>query len=186
MKFLKYSLTAFLLFALIAFVPSGNNNKRQRAFENKITIHDNQYDCGNSMEYTITDSTIYIDNYAEEGDMNNSKYVPEALLDKKLSKTKMNMLADFMEHFQFDSLQSEYISGVKKPCDSLRQILIEISWGGKKKNIQIEDCYQKDIGMLFDEINMLIPATCPKKPLYNPDLLKFEYAPEQFKCRYHK
>ena len=87
------------------------------------------------MEYTITDSTIYIDNYSEEGEMNDSDYVSEPMLDMKFSVTQRHTLENFMEHFSLDSLKTKYISGVKKPCDSLRQIYIEINWNGKKKNI---------------------------------------------------
>lgn len=183
MKYLRYLVASFLVLPLVSFIPSDKNHKKQEAIDNWITIHDNQYDCDNSMEYTITDSTIYIDNYAEEGNMYDSNYVPEALLDKKLSKTKRNMLADFMVHFPFDSLKSEYISEAKKPCDSLRQIYIDIYWNGKRKIIQIEDCYNKDVGILFDMINMLVPKDNPDKPLYNPEMLKFDYRPEQFQCQ---
>ncbi len=167
----------------MAFVPSNKSYKKHHAFQNTISIHDNQYDCGNSMEYTITDSTIYIDNYSEEAEMNDSDYVPEPMLDMKFSITQIHTLENFMEHFSFYSLTTEYISGAKKPCDSLRQIYIEINWNGKRKNIQIEDCYNNNIGMLFDEINMLIPEIYAKQPLYNADLLKFDYSPEQFQCQ---
>ena len=51
------------------------------------------------MEYTITDSTIYIDNYSEEGEMNDSDYVSEPMLDMKFSVTQRHTLENFMEHF---------------------------------------------------------------------------------------
>jgi hypothetical protein len=174
---------SFLFTVLIAFSYAGKSDKKYQSFGNAIIIHDNQYDCVNSMEYTITDSTIYIDNYAEEGDMYDSGYMPAPLLDKKLSKTKRHIVENFMEHFPFDSLKTAYISGAKKSCDSLRQIYIEINWNGKKKNIQIEDCYQKNVGMLLDMINLLIPNDNSHNPLYNPDMLRFDYTAGSFQCK---
>ncbi len=174
-----YAIGISVFTMLVSFIPVCKGQEMRKTIE----IHDNQYDCYNSTEYTLTDSTIHIDNYAEEGNMYDSGYTPKALLDKKLSKTKRHLLADFMEHFPFDSLKSEYISGAEKSCDSLRQIYIEINWNGKNKNIQIEDCYQNNVGMLFDMINLLIPKEEPKNPMYNPDLLRFDYTPDRFQCR---
>jgi hypothetical protein len=178
-----YVLSAFIFMLVVSFIPANNIRKEYQVRDKWIEIHDNQYDCYNSMEYSITDSTIYIDNYAEEGDMYDSNYTPAALLDRKLSKTQRQTFANFMNHFPFDSLKSEYVSGVKKGCDSLRQIYIEINWNGKRKNVQIEDCYQKNIGMLFDMINLLIPQNKPGDALYNPEMLKFDYDPERFQCK---
>lgn len=174
-----YLICAFVFTLIFSFVSTCKSQEKEKI----ITIHDNQYDCVNSMEYFITDSTIYIDNYSEEGAMYDSGYSPAPLLDKKLSKSKREMLQNFMEHFPFDSIKSEYNSGVKKGCDSLRLIHIEIIWNGKKKNIQIVDCYQKNIGMLFDMINMLIPQEKRADAWYNPEMLKFDYNPERFQCK---
>ena len=135
------------------------------------------------MEYIITDSTIYIDNYSEEGDIHDSNYSPKPQLNKKLSRAQRYLLGNFMQYFPVDSLKTKYMSGVKKNCDSLRQIYIEINWNGKKKNIQIEDCYQKNISKLFVMINRLIPKEKPGDALYNSDMLFFDYTPERFQCQ---
>ncbi len=135
------------------------------------------------MQYDIIDSSIFIGNFSEEGDMYDSGYTQEIYLDTTLSKAQVRAFNNFMNHFQVDSLQEEYESGIDKSCDSTRQIYIEINWKGKKKNIQIVDCYQKNIHMLFDAINRLIPKENPRKALYNPDMLWFEYKPEMFQCR---
>jgi len=171
------------VFCVLVLIFAFDSTCKSQEKEEMITIHDNQYDCVNSMEYFITDSTIYIDNFSEEGEMYDSGYSPAPLLDKKLSKSKRQMLQNFMQHFPFDSLKSEYNSGIKKECDSLREIYIQINWNGKKKDIQIVDCYQKNIGMLFDMINMLIPKEKPNDVLYNPEMLKFDYRQEQFQCK---
>jgi hypothetical protein len=171
----------FILF--IAFIPAAKGQMKYQYHDKSITIHDNQYDCYNSMEYSICDTAIYIDNYSEHGDMYDSNYTPLIELDTTLSTTQIHALGFFMEHFPYDSLKSDYMSGVTKECDSLRQIYIEINWRGRKKNIGIEDCYQKNIGMLFDMINLLIPTKKSGDLLYNPDMLKFNYSPEKFQCR---
>jgi len=134
---------------LVSFVPVCKSQLPRETIE----IHDNQYACYNSMQYFIIDSSFSIGNYSEEGDIYDSGYTQEELLDTILSKTRMRIFENFMAHFPFDSLGSSYESGINKSCDSLRQIYIQINWRGKKKDIQIEDCYQKNIGMLLNAIN---------------------------------
>jgi hypothetical protein len=174
---------SILIFIVSFIVLSGNQLQAQR-MPNSIEIHDNQYACYNSMQYFIIDSSFSIGNYSEEGDMYDSGYTQEELLDTILTKTQIHIINRFIEHFPFDSLKPEYESGVQKSCDSLREIYIQINWKGKKKDIQIIDCYQVNVGMLFDMLNMLIPKDNPRKPLYNPDMLKFDYRPEQFQCKH--
>lgn len=149
--------------------------------QHSIEIHDNQNDCVNSMEYTITDSTIYIDNYAEEGAMYDSNYTPQVFLDKKLSKKQRIALESFMKNFPLDSIRSNYIHKSSKPCDSVREIYIEINWNDKSKTIQIVDRYSKKMASLFNMINQLIPEAITKDALYNPNLIRFDYKPEYFK-----
>ena len=120
----------------------------------RIEIHDNQYDCYNSMEYYLTNTTLCIKNYSEHGDMYDSSYIPEALLDKSLSKSEIQKVEYFMTHFFYDSLRTVYSSGISKACSEQRLININIDWKGKSKNIQIEDCYNKDVAKLFNFINL--------------------------------
>jgi hypothetical protein len=175
----RYKLLAIVFVILISLF----NTVNAQRVPNSIVIHDNQYACYNSTEYFIIDSSISVYVYSEEGDMYDSGYTDEVYLDTMLSNTQIHSLNYFMEHFQFDSLKEEYSSGIQKSCDSTREINIEINWKGKKKEIQIDDCYNKDVGMLFDMISMLIPKDNPRKPLYNPEMLKFDYRPEQFQCQ---
>jgi hypothetical protein len=169
--------------ALIMSLFSIGNKTAAQRIPNSIEIHDNQYACYNSTEYFIIDSTISIYGYSEEGEMYDSGYTDEVYLDTTLSKTQLHTLYYFMEHFPFDSLKDEYKSGINKNCDSLRQIHVEINWKSRKKEIQVYDCYNKDVGMLFDAINMLIPKNNPRNPDYNSEILKFDYEPEQFQCQ---
>jgi hypothetical protein len=165
---------------LVSFT-NGGQLKAQR-IPNSITIHDNQYSCINSMEYFIIDSSLSIGYYSEEGDLYDSGYIQDELVDTVLTKTQIHAIDYFMKHFPFDSLAVEYESGADKICDSTRQIHIEINWKDRKKDIQIVDCYQKDMRRLFDMINTLIAKDKPRKSGFSNEMLKFDYRPEQFEC----
>jgi hypothetical protein len=160
----------------IASDTTGKNLVGSETEQLKIEIHDNQYDCYNSMEYYLTSNSLYIDNYSEHGDMYDANYKPEALLDKVLSKSEMQKVKYFIAHFPYDSLKTLYASGLSKECDKQRQINININYNGNSKNIQIEDCYQKDIAKLFDLINFLLPKG--KK-----EQVQIEYMPSKFECK---
>lgn len=176
----KYIINTIIFIMSISFT-SGNQLKAQH-IPNSIEIHDNQYSCVNSMEYFIIDTSLSIGYYSEEGDLYDSGYIQDELVDTVLTKTQIHKIDYFMQHFPFDSLAVEYESGVDKICDSVRQIHIEINWKGRGKDIQIIDCYQKNIAKLFDMINTLIQKDKPRKSDFSNEMLKFDYRPEQFQC----
>jgi len=177
MRFAKYIPGLVVVFLLTAFTVQHKYRKPGEP-GGTIEIHDNQYACYNSTEYylILVDSSLVIDNYSEHGDMNDTNYNPDDLLNEKLSKEDMLRAQDFMASFPWDSLEDKYESGKKKECDSTREINIIVRDNNLRKDIQIKDCYSKNMARVFNFINSLIPKN-------KRDSLQIDYTAKEFTCR---
>ena len=112
-----------------------------------IDIWDYNYSMAYTVHYKINeDSVIAISLSGIQNE--NDKFI----LNRGITQIEKKKLYDFLSYFPIESLASEYKNQLVSDGDIKK---IEIVFKGKRKSIDVENFYQKDIDRLFNEINQV-------------------------------
>lgn len=133
-----------IIFVLSTCIHSPSSKKHKFS----IDIWDYNYSMSYTMHYKIDDDSlrvIAIDNIQGGRSRN--------LINRKMAENEKQSIAEFLSNFPFESLDSLYINPLVNDGDQKKIIIL---FENKRKVIDVENVYQKDIDSLIVTVNKLL------------------------------
>ena len=135
-------------FILIFIMHSCSQSSTDVTRKFSIDIWNYDYSMAYTTHYKIKNDSIIVTGISGVQNEEN-----KTLLSRAISKNEKKNLYDFLSSFPLDSLATEYKNPLVEDGDQKR---IEIVFNDKKKTINIENFYQKDLGNLFNVVNQVL------------------------------
>jgi hypothetical protein len=136
------------IFALIFIVSTCAQSQSCKTPIYSLNIWDYDYSMAYTIHYKINNDSLTVTTIS--GIVGESD---KMIISRKINQKEEKILCDFLSSFPIDSLATEYKDPLVSDGDQKR---IEIIFNNKKKTIDVENFYQKDIDHLLNTVNQIL------------------------------
>jgi len=136
------------LFVVVFIISTCAQVKNNKAHEFSVNIWDYNYSMAYTTFYKINSDSIVVTNIS--GVVNEENKI---LLSKETNASEQEKIYNFLSSFPLESLANEYTDPLVEDGDRKK---VEIIFANKKKTIDLENFYQKDIDQLFTVVNQVL------------------------------